>query len=87
MRMPRPGAVVGNRFHAGQGQGVADTAGVLEPDGLVAGQGVVGTGDAPENTDTTTVAHPADLAKQARVLASRLPDAKATRSADAAVGW
>jgi hypothetical protein len=51
-----------------------------------AGFTVVGTGNAPETTDTTTVAHPDGLTEKAKVLASRLPDTRATRSADAAAG-
>ncbi|MGJ5741108.1 LCP family protein [Streptomyces caniscabiei] len=68
------------------GTGVSGRAAAVAEELRKAGFTVVGTGNAPENTDTTTVAHPADLARQAKVLASRLPDVKAARSADAAAG-
>ncbi|WP_443052216.1 LCP family protein [Streptomyces sp. NBC_00310] len=68
------------------GTGVNGRAAAVAEKLRAAGFTVVGTGNAPENTDVTTVAYPADLTKQAKVLASRLPDAKATRSADAAAG-
>ncbi|MFF6874687.1 LCP family protein [Streptomyces sp. NPDC012474] len=42
-----------------------------------AGFTVVGTGNAPEATRTTTVGHPQGLDAQAEVLASRLPDVRA----------
>ncbi|WP_459170992.1 LCP family protein [Streptomyces scabiei] len=68
------------------GTGVAGRAAAVAEKLREAGFTVVGTGNAPETTDTTTVAHPDGLTRQAKVLASRLPDAKATRSADAAAG-
>ncbi|MFM9493627.1 LCP family protein [Streptomyces galilaeus] len=68
------------------GTGVTGRAAAVAEKLREAGFTVVGTGNAPENTDTTTVTHPADLAKRAKVLASRLPDTSATQSADAAAG-
>lgn len=54
----------------------------LREDGLT----VVGTGNAPETTRTTTVTYPEELREQAEVLASRLPGAEATQDASAAAG-
>ncbi|MGJ5851742.1 LCP family protein [Streptomyces stelliscabiei] len=68
------------------GTGVSGRAAAVAEKLRVAGFTVVGTGNAPENTDATTVAYPDGLTKQAKVLASRLPDTRATRSADAAAG-
>jgi LCP family protein required for cell wall assembly len=68
------------------GTGVTGRAAVVAEKLREAGFTVVGLGNAPENTDETTVTHPPDLARQANVLASRLPDTDATQSADAAAG-
>ena len=76
----------GVRVQVLNGTGVTGRAAAVAEKLREAGFTVVGTGNAPENTDATTVAHPAALTKQAKVLASRLPDTKATRSADAAAG-
>ncbi|MGW0821364.1 LCP family protein [Streptomyces sp. NPDC002845] len=51
-----------------------------------AGLTVVATGNAPEPTRTTAVTYPQDLEKQAKVLASRLPDIRAAQAADATPG-
>ncbi|WP_411150526.1 LCP family protein [Streptomyces sp. A30] len=51
-----------------------------------AGFTVVGTGNAPETTRTTTATYPQEMDEQAKVLASRLPDARATQQADAVAG-
>jgi LCP family protein required for cell wall assembly len=68
------------------GTGVSGRAAAVAEELREVGFTVVGTGNAPENTDATTVAYPDGLTKQAKVLASRLPDTRATRSADAAAG-
>ncbi|MGW0843959.1 LCP family protein [Streptomyces sp. NPDC002787] len=68
------------------GTGVSGRAAAVAEKLSKAGFTVVGTGNAPENTDKTTVTYPADLAKHAKVLASRLPDAGAGPSPDAAAG-
>nr|WP_307835455.1 LCP family protein [Streptomyces adelaidensis] len=68
------------------GTGVTGRAAAVAEKLSEAGFTVVGTGNAPETTGDTTVTHPADLTKQAAVLAARLPDTSATRSADAAAG-
>ncbi|MFF4522826.1 LCP family protein [Streptomyces bluensis] len=54
----------------------------LREDGLT----VVGTGNAPETTRTTTVTYPEELREQAEVLVSRLPGTEATQDASAAAG-
>ncbi|AMW15582.1 transcriptional regulator [Streptomyces qaidamensis] len=47
-----------------------------------AGFTVVGTGNAPETTRTTTVSHPQGMDAKAEVLASRLADARAGQGTD-----
>ncbi|MEY9996890.1 LCP family protein required for cell wall assembly [Streptomyces sp. V4I8] len=51
-----------------------------------AGLTVTGTGNAPQNTDTTTVTYPAGLEKQAKAVAARLPKARATQDSTATPG-
>ncbi|MDX2695308.1 LCP family protein, partial [Streptomyces ipomoeae] len=68
------------------GTGVTGRAAAVAEKLREAGFTVVGTGNAPENTDDTTVTYPSDLAKQAEVLTSRLPDADASQAADATAG-
>ncbi|WP_338900560.1 LCP family protein [Streptomyces sp. TG1A-60] len=68
------------------GTGVTGRAAAVAEKLRAAGFTVVGTGNAPENTGTTTVAYPAALARQAKVLASRLPETKAAQAADATAG-
>ncbi|MFI1733704.1 LCP family protein [Streptomyces acidicola] len=68
------------------GAGVAGRAATVAERLREAGFTVVGTGNAPETTRTTAVAHPQGLETSADVLASRLPDVKAGQSADAAAG-
>ncbi|WP_079049245.1 LCP family protein [Streptomyces torulosus] len=66
--------------------GVTGRAAAVAEKLRAAGITVVGTGNAPETTAKTTVAYPPDLAKQAKVLTSRLPDARAAEDAGAAQG-
>lgn len=47
---------------------------------------VVGTGNAPKDTDDTSVTFPAGLERQGRALASRLPGTTASRDAEATPG-
>ncbi|MFJ8636018.1 LCP family protein [Streptomyces sp. NPDC093568] len=66
-------------------QGLAGTvAEKLRASGIM----VTGTGNAPENTGTTTVTYPAGLKKQAEALAARLPGvrARAAEAGDTAAG-
>ncbi|EST25987.1 LCP family protein [Streptomyces niveus] len=51
-----------------------------------AGFTVTGTGNAPEDTDKTSVTFSGDLEREARALASRLPGTKAAQDAEAAPG-
>ncbi|MFI6694822.1 LCP family protein [Streptomyces sp. NPDC050433] len=51
-----------------------------------AGFTVVGTGNAPEDTDDTSVTFPGGLERHARALASRLPGTTASGDAEAAQG-
>lgn len=60
----------------------ATVAGMLRE----AGFSVVGTGNAPETTRTTTATYPQGLGEQAKVLTSRLPGARATQQTDTAAG-
>jgi hypothetical protein len=68
------------------GTGVTGRAAAVAEKLRAAGITVVGTGNAPESTAKTTVAYPPDLAKQAKVLTSRLPDVRAAEDAGAAQG-
>ncbi|WP_181449599.1 LCP family protein [Streptomyces cyaneus] len=49
-----------------------------------AGLTVVGTGNAPQESRTTTVTYPPGLEKSAEALAARLPGVRATQASDAA---
>ncbi|MFC5214382.1 LCP family protein [Streptomyces coerulescens] len=68
------------------GTSVQGLAGTVAERLRTAGITVTGTGNAPENTGTTTVTHPPGLEKQARALATRLPGARAARAPDATPG-
>ncbi|WP_172638780.1 LCP family protein [Streptomyces tailanensis] len=74
------------RLQVLNGTGVTGRAAEVAERLREAGFTVGGTGNAPETTGETTVTHPSDLAKQAKVLASRLPDTEATQAADAPAG-
>ncbi|MFF3816931.1 LCP family protein [Streptomyces bluensis] len=68
------------------GTGVTGRAAAVAERLREAGLTVVGTGNAPETTRTTTVTYPEELREQAEVLSSRLPDTEATQDASAAAG-
>ncbi|MFH0516247.1 LCP family protein [Streptomyces sp. M41] len=68
------------------GTGVPGLAGTVAEKLRRAGLTVTGTGNAPQNTDTTTVTYPAGLEKQAKAVAARLPDARARQDPAAAPG-
>jgi LCP family protein required for cell wall assembly len=68
------------------GTGVSGLAGTVAERLGAAGLTVAGTGNAPGNTDTTTVTYPAGLEKQAEALAARLPGVRATQDSAAAPG-
>ncbi|MFJ8532221.1 LCP family protein [Streptomyces sp. NPDC093591] len=66
------------------GTGVSGRAATVAEKLRAAGLTVVGTGNAPQDTGTTTVTYPAGLEKSAEALAARLPGVRATRAPDAA---
>ncbi|KUL47128.1 transcriptional regulator [Streptomyces regalis] len=66
------------------GTGVSGRAATVAEKLREAGLTVVGTGNAPQDTGTTTVTYPAGLEKSAEALAARLPEARATQASDAA---
>ncbi|WP_128377169.1 LCP family protein [Streptomyces cavernae] len=68
------------------GTGIPGRAAAVAGKMREAGFTVAGTGNAPETARSTTVTYPQSLRKQARVLASRLPGARASQDADAAAG-
>ncbi|WP_369166866.1 LCP family protein [Streptomyces sp. R28] len=68
------------------GTGIAGRAATVAEQLREAGVTVVGTGNAPQDTGTTTVTYPAGLEKSAEALAARLPEARATQASDAAAG-
>ncbi|WP_407696838.1 LCP family protein [Streptomyces dysideae] len=68
------------------GTGEQGRAAVVAEQLRKAGLTVVGTGNAPQTVDDTTVTYPQGLEKQSRVLASRLPDTRATQDTDATAG-
>lgn len=68
------------------GSGVSGRAAAVAEKLRRAGFTVVGTGNAPGTTRTTTVSHPQDLEEQAEALASRLPDVRAVRDGGAVAG-
>ncbi|MFI2634338.1 LCP family protein [Streptomyces collinus] len=68
------------------GTGIAGRAAAVAEKLRQAGFTVVGTGNAPETTRTTTVSSPQGLDAQADVLASRLPDARTGLGTGAAAG-
>lgn len=67
------------------GTGISGRAAAVAEKLREVGFTVTGTGNAPENTGTTKVSYPQNLRKQARVLSSRLPDARAEQDAAAGV--
>ncbi|MGW0615630.1 LCP family protein [Streptomyces sp. NPDC002788] len=68
------------------GTGISGRAAAVAEKLREAGFTVVGTGNAPQETRTTTVGHPQGLDAQAEVLASRLPDVRPRRDPEAAAG-
>ncbi|MDF3143546.1 MULTISPECIES: LCP family protein [unclassified Streptomyces] len=68
------------------GTGISGRAATVAKELREAGVTVVGTGNAPQDTGTTTVTYPAGLEKSAEALAARLPAARATQDSDAAAG-
>ncbi len=68
------------------GTGVTGRAAAVAEKLREAGLTVVGTGNAPENTRATAVAHPQGLDKQAEALAARLPGAQVEQGADGTAG-
>jgi LCP family protein required for cell wall assembly len=68
------------------GTGVGGRAAAVAERLTAAGYSVVGTGNAPADVTKTTVTYPAGLERQAAVLASRLPGARAVQDASAAPG-
>lgn len=68
------------------GTGVTGRAAVVAERLRESGFTVVGTGNAPENTDKTKITYPSGLAKQAEVLTSRLPGADGSPDANASSG-
>ncbi|MGP4089836.1 LCP family protein [Streptomyces sp. KR55] len=68
------------------GTGVTGRAAAVAEKLREAGFTVVGTGNVPETTRTTTATYPQGLDKQAKVLTSRLPDIRATQQTDATAG-
>ncbi|MGN9762023.1 LCP family protein [Streptomyces sp. SD31] len=66
------------------GTGVSGRAATVAEKLREAGVTVVGTGNAPQDTGTTTVTHPAGLRKSAEALAARLPGVRAEQAPDAA---
>jgi hypothetical protein len=66
------------------GTGLSGRAATVAAKLREAGVTVVGTGNAPQDTDTTTVTYPADLQKSAEALAGRLPGVRAEQAPDAA---
>ncbi|WP_405958771.1 LCP family protein [Streptomyces phaeochromogenes] len=68
------------------GTGVTGRAAAVAGQLREAGFTVVGTGNALDTTRTTTVTYPQGLDEQAKVLTSRLPDARAMQQTDAAAG-
>ncbi|MER7404801.1 LCP family protein [Streptomyces sp. NPDC000070] len=68
------------------GTGVSGRAAAVAEKLREAGFTVVGTGNAPETTRTTTVSHPQGLDARAEVLAARLPDVRAEQDTGAAAG-
>ncbi|WP_425086433.1 LCP family protein [Streptomyces liangshanensis] len=68
------------------GTGTSGRAAAVAETLRTAGFTVAAVGNAPETTARTTVEYPGGLGPQARVLASRLPDAAARQSAQAAPG-
>lgn len=68
------------------GTGVSGRAAAVAEKLREAGFTVVGTGNAPATTRTTTVGHPPGLDEQAEVLVSRLPGVRAGQDTGAAAG-
>uniref|UniRef100_UPI0035D45FD6 LCP family protein n=1 Tax=Streptomyces zingiberis TaxID=2053010 RepID=UPI0035D45FD6 len=68
------------------GTGVAGRAAVVAGKLGEAGFTVVDTGNAPQDSGTTTVTHPPDQKAPAAVLASRLPGVRAAADPDATAG-
>ena len=68
------------------GTGITGRAAAVAEELREAGFTVVGTGNAPETTRTTTATYPQGLDEQAKILSSRLSDTRATQQTDAAAG-
>ncbi|MFI7499256.1 LCP family protein [Streptomyces sp. NPDC049687] len=68
------------------GTGVGGRAAAVAERLTEAGYRLAGTGNAPSSVTKTTVTYPAGLERQAAVLASRLPNARAVQDASAAAG-
>ncbi|WP_443042160.1 LCP family protein [Streptomyces sp. B21-105] len=68
------------------GTGVSGRAAAVAEKLRTAGYTVTGTGNAPATVARTTVSYPAGLETKAAVLASRLPNLRATADASAAAG-
>ncbi|MFB9505286.1 LCP family protein [Streptomyces aurantiacus] len=69
------------------GTGVPGRAAAVATKLSAAGFTVVSTGNAPETTRNTTATYPQEMDEPAKVLASRLPEARATQEADAVAGF
>ncbi|MFE9023513.1 LCP family protein [Streptomyces sp. NPDC007808] len=68
------------------GAGVPGLAATVADKLRRAGLTVTGTGNAPQDSGTTTVTYPQGLEKQAKAVAARLPGSRVAQEADAAPG-